>query len=273
MAAVVLGVFIFAADLWTGKGVYDEESNIICTSNGQFKVGIFESCVRMLSQDGKMESIYILGEGEKIFDYCISRRMRECDDKLLIITGDSDENYGNELQVIGISPDGEACKELTKSMKNMNPHNIKAADVDGNGIFEISITMYKKTRFHNVMAERPYIYYWSEGSINPMWRGSRLSRPFSEYLFYDLNGDKTEELIAIEYLEDGRQLLNAYSWKGFGFESTAYSAAYDEVAGLKKRVDEAGAGRLLVQINVNGKAKWINVEYGEDGVLELRGEK
>ncbi|WP_052636440.1 hypothetical protein [Peptoclostridium litorale] len=273
VTTAVFGILIFATALWTGNNGCGEESNVICTSNGKFEVEILENHARMLSQDGKTESIYMPGEEKKIFDYCISSITNTLDDKLLIITGDSDEYYGNELQVIGISPDGEICKELTKSMKDMNPHDINTSDVDGDGIFEISITMYKKTRFHPVMAERPYIYYWSEDSINPMWRGSRLSRPFSEYLFYDLDGDKREELIAIEYLENGSQLLNAYSWKGFGFESTAYSTAYDEITGLKKRVDKSGASRLLAQIDVDGKAEWIEVEHGEEGVLKLHGEK
>ncbi len=259
--AVILGALIFTVALWADKNGNGEKGNIMRTSNGHFKVEISKKNARMLSQDGKLEGRYTLEEGKKIFDYCISRRAKGCDDKLLIITGNSDQEYGDKLDVVGIAPDGEACSEISKSMKNMNPHNIQTADVDGNGMSEISITMYKSTRFHPVMAERPYIYYWGDGTVHPMWRGSRLSRPFRKYIFCDLDGDKTDELIAIEYLEDGRQVVNAYSWKGFGFESIACTNAYDKIKDIEKRVNEGGQSCLQAEISTDCSTEWIDIEF------------
>ena len=260
-AVAILLVLICIAAVLTGKIGDGKELDIMKTSSGQFEVEILEKSVRMISQDGKLRSVYTLGEGKKIFDYCISRRAKSCDDRLLLITGGSDKEYGDKLDVVGISPDGEAHREISKRMKGMNPHNIKTADVDGDGVSEISITMYKRTRFHPVMDERPYIYYWDEEIVHPMWRGSRLSRPFGNYIFYDLDGDKQEERIAIEYLEDGRQVVNAYGWKGFGFESIACTKAYDGVKKLEKRVDKGEESCLQAEISIDGSTKWIDIDF------------
>jgi len=35
-----------------------------------------------------------------------------------------------------------------------------------------------------------------------------LSKPFEDYVFSDLDGDGRDELLAIEYLVDGRKVLN-----------------------------------------------------------------
>lgn len=118
-------------------------------------------------------------------------------------------------------------------MENMNPWEIKIADVNGDGIQEIGITMYKKTRFHPVLANRPYIYFWNENEIAPYWRGSRLSRPFSQYGYKDVNNDGRDELIAVEYLKNGKEVIHVYAWKGFGFESIGQSKSFNQIEDIK----------------------------------------
>lgn len=115
---------------------------------------------------------------------------------------------------------------------SLNPWKIQTADVDGDGKIEISIGVLKTTGTDPVMRKRPFIYSWGETGLRPKWLGSRLSKPFDDYIFHDLDGDGLDELISIERLADGRKVLNAYKWKGFGFEGIAESRAYDDIKDL-----------------------------------------
>lgn len=125
-----------------------------------------------------------------------------------------------------------------KDYSHLNPWKVALGDVDGNGIDDISIGAYKESPLHPVMAKRPFIYSFVDGEIQPKWRGSRLSRPFIDYNFYDLDRDGIDELISIEILADGRNLINTYKWKGFGFEGFLESEDFELITELDKRKDE-----------------------------------
>jgi hypothetical protein len=126
-------------------------------------------------------------------------------------------------------------------------------DVDGNGIDDIAIGVYKESPLHQVMAKRPFIYSFDGKAISPLWRGSRLSRPFEDFILYDLDGDGICEIIASEYLEDRGMVINSYKWRGFGFEGYLQS---DDVQAIKSL--DLKKGELLIEItdhNQNIKAK------------------
>ena len=72
----------------------------------------------------------------------------------------------------------------------------------------------------------------SSDLIVPKWRGSRLSRPFEDFLLFDIDKDGTSEIVASEILEDGRALINSYKWRGFGFEGFLESEELDKIEGL-----------------------------------------
>lgn len=129
----------------------------------------------------------------------------------------------------------EWTQVFKKNYSHLKPWKISLGDVDGDGIDDISIGVYKESPLHPVMAKRPFIYSFRDGQMQPKWRGSRLSRPFVDYNFYDLDGDGIDELISIEILEDGRSIINTYKWKGFGFEGFMESENFQEINSLDKR--------------------------------------
>ena len=95
-------------------------------------------------------------------------------------------------------------------LKAINSWKVQTADVDGDGEMEISLGVFKTTRTDPVMSKRPFIYNWDEKGLHPKWLGSRLSRPFDDYVFYDMDQDGMDELIAIEHLADGSKVINSY---------------------------------------------------------------
>jgi hypothetical protein len=144
----------------------------------------------------------------------------------------------------------------------MNPWKVQTCDVDGDGAKEISVGVYKKTQFHPVMAKRPFIYNYQDNRISPKWRGSRLARPFEDYIFADVDGDKKDELISIEVLQDGQNLVNTYKWKGFGFEGCGESPTYEKVEQLQKGGKEEGTDTIQVKTAAGDVWKTLRYEHG-----------
>lgn len=155
----------------------------------------------------------------------------------------------------------------TYYLDGLNAWKVQAEDVDGDGRMEISVGVYKTTYFHPVPAKRPFIYNWSREGIFPKWLGSRLSRPFDDYIFADIDADGMDELISIECLSDGSKVINSYKWKGFGLEGMGESSAFDEVAGIEKGRFIDGKGfEVLAEVTRNKASERISLRF-EAGML------
>lgn len=146
----------------------------------------------------------------------------------VVLTKKTFSKYGKDI-IIYSSDNEEIYREDFSELK---PWKVAIGDVDGDGIDDISIGVYKETLFHPVMAKRPFIYSFEDENLQPKWRGSRLSKPFIDYIFYDIDEDKVDELISIEIINNGDKVINTYKWKGFGFEGIAESKAYEDIYNL-----------------------------------------
>jgi hypothetical protein len=149
-------------------------------------------------------------------------------------------------------------------MKEINPWKVQTCDVDGDGRKEISVGVYKKAVFHPVLAKRPFIYDWADGRMSPKWLGSRLARPFDDYVFSDINSDGKDELISDELLADGSKAVNSYGWKGFGFESTGGSGSYEDILGLRSTTGSA----IEIKAVLNGHSKWRTLLFKNGSLVE-----
>jgi hypothetical protein len=147
-------------------------------------------------------------------------------------------------------------------MGSLNPWKVQCADVDGDGGLDISIGAYKTTPFHPVYAKRPFIYDFN-GSLEPKWLGSRLSKPFEDYVFEDIDSDGMDEIISSEILSNGKMLLNAYKWKGFGFEAMGCSGEYESISGIKTYRNYGSAGdKVFARFISDGK--WRDAAFAFD---------
>lgn len=156
------------------------------------------------------------------------------DDSAAVLTLETGERYGsyidiwrefemsNEIPV----PVGEPDHRF--DLSDIKPFRIQAGDINGDGVAEIAVSVYKTAEFHPVPAKRPFFYDLADGELEPVWLGSRLSRPYADYILFDMDDDDIEEIVSIEYTESGNQVLAVYDWKGFGFEVKAVSEEMEE---------------------------------------------
>lgn len=190
----------------------------------------------------------------KIKDYSIGNIIGDNKDYLVVLIGGNWSKYGKDVIIFSLEDKIEEV--YRKDYTELKPWKIAIGDIDGNGVDEVSIGVYKESPLHATMAKRPFIYSFEDNGLRPKWRGSRLARPFEDYNFIDLDDDGIDEIISIEILEDNRRIINTYKWKGFGFEGYLESKSYDNI------------DTLLIE---EGKA-YIQVEDGKHsykGLLKI----
>lgn len=173
-------------------------------------------------------------KNERVLDYARGDIDGDGEDELVLIRKRFFSKYGGEV-IIYSSDDEEVYR---RDFSDLKPWKLALGDIDGDGIDEVSIGVYKKTIFHPVMAKRPFIYRYEDGELYPKWRGSRLSRPFEDYVFYDIDENGIDEIMAIETLEDGEKLINTYKWRAFGFEGYKESKAFEYMDNIRIEEDK-----------------------------------
>lgn len=277
---------------------------VACTDNSDtdtstidkinFQQIMVDGCIYYAYLDGSLAEVFDLqhrklceyrigGNGTCIISSCISDLDRDGTDEILLITGEEGSEYGTGLLILtlqagsdswktGADPssvpeeDAMSVKPIFKyDMSRLNPWKIQTCDVDGDGKTEISAGVYKTARFHPVMAKRPFIYEWHGNGISPKWLGSRLSRPFDDYIFADINADGIDELISTEHLRDGKKAVNSYAWKGFGFEGIGESDGFDDILSIEKAASgDGGPDVIAAEVEAEGRRRSIVLRHTGD---------
>lgn len=200
---------------------------------------------------------------DKVVDYAIGNINGDNIDYLVVLTGSRWRKFGKEVIIYSLKDMKEIYR---RNFSEFKPWKIAIGDIDGDGKDEVSVGMYKKSPFHQVMAKRPFIYSFENGRLEPKWRGSRLSKPFTDYDFYDIDGDSIDEIISVEILESNRKIINTYKWKGFGFEGYLESKDYEDLKDLTIENE-----RLNIGIK-EGRDKYLGVVKLKDNNLIIERE-
>jgi hypothetical protein len=120
-------------------------------------------------------------------------------------------------------------------------------DLDRNGYPEVTLLLWRPFRpwpvdqwlpnggriadFHDATGQSCHLILigWSGGGYDELWAGSAMADPIKSFATADLNGDNTQELVALEgrYTDPrppkdlGRSapihILKVWEWNGFGF--------------------------------------------------------
>ncbi|MDO9536481.1 MAG: hypothetical protein Q7J85_14415 [Bacillota bacterium] len=233
----------------------------ICQGKDNFYLYLKEQSFILLSPEGNILDRYSpSGESSSLLSTCISDLDNDGNDKLLFISGERGAAFGDSLVILDFD---DGFREIYRqSFPLLNPWKVQTADVDGDDRKEISLGVYKESPFHQVLAKRPFLYEWHNHELVPKWLGSRLSRPFEDYVFADLDGNGREELIAIELLESGEKVLHVYSWKGFGFEGLGESPSFADIHSIYISWDD---DTPLVQAQVKTGRKTNQKSFYFDG--------
>lgn len=233
---IIIIVLLFIPKTKTEMYKYDDNSYVKIHRN------------KIIIYNDKKEEIDTLKLKGRIKSYSIGNIKKDSRNVPVscVLTGRGFSKYGKEVVVFSL--DGEIKEVYREDFSRLKPWKITTGDIDGDGKCEVSIGVYKKTPFHQVMAKRPFIYSYENNNLVPKWRGSRLSKPFTDYDFCDIDSDGIDEIISIEILEDNKKVINTYKWEGFGFEGFLQSRSYEDIKKLTVK-----KGIIYVEVREKGK--------------------
>ncbi|MGE5329333.1 MAG: hypothetical protein ACM3KR_07490 [Deltaproteobacteria bacterium] len=228
-------------------------------AGGKYIVLINEKGIKVFDRNGKEAARYAIEDNNRIVSSFTADMDKIGEDYIILVTGKEGEQYGRKILMLSF--DNASANKLkvkySYQFKGFDVWKVQAADVDGDKKKDISFGAYKKTPLHQIYAKRPFVYNWENGGISPKWLGSRLSMPFEDYIFQDINCDGMDELISIEVNRQGQKLISLYRWKGFGFEGIASSKGFEDISDIKRGTLITGNPREIVaRIKENNIWKW-----------------
>lgn len=210
------------------------ETKLKNLNNEEYYIKIHNKTITLYNS--KKQDIDQYKTKDKILDYELGDIDGDGLDELVLVTKKGTGRYGNKVMIFKTTDSIEKIYE--EDFSELKPWKIALGDVVGDGKSEISIGVYKKTPYHQEMDKRPFIYYYEDDRLLPKWRGSRLSKPFTDYNFADIDEDGIDELISIEILQNEKKVINTYKWKGFGFEGFLQSEGFDDIKDLTIEAEE-----------------------------------
>jgi hypothetical protein len=99
-------------------------------------------------------------------------------------------------------------------------YHFEIGDVDGNGTKDIAVGIIKTARYDSIARKRIFLFQLQEGSIIPLWLGSRVSQPLQEFALFPVSEKSNVRTIELE--QDGSYLVAEYEWYGFGLSFVRY---------------------------------------------------
>jgi hypothetical protein len=216
-----------------------------------------------------------------IVSYCTGDATNDGVPELLLISGngkiDTGERHGGLLLVCDASAEADMDSLsyippekilYTIDISAIKPMKVQIGDVTGDGVDEVALCVYKTTKFYPELEKRPFFFDLVEGNLIPVWLGSRLSRPFDDYILYDIDDDAIDEIISIERLESGQRVIAVYNWRGFGFEMLTESEAFDGALRFDSRAGQpADIKEIYALFSNNGEQTKLIIRLNENKLL------
>ncbi|WP_066504695.1 hypothetical protein [Abyssisolibacter fermentans] len=261
---IVSSVFLLGYYFYKNNTLKNSEyTRLFVEGDKHLLMSIKNNTIQIYSDNKKLiNEMSIVGDEETIISYDVIDLNDDGNDEIIVLTAEKSQVDGKEVKIFSCN---SGLKEIySEDFSSIKPWKVQACDVEGDGVKEISIGVYKKTKFHPIMAKRPFIYSWEGNRLYAKWRGSRLSKPFDDYIFVDIDEDGKDEIVAIELLQNGKKVINTYDWIGFGFEGKVQSEAFDDILSIEKISREANT--FEATISNNNKIEEIIMVYDFDNL-------
>jgi hypothetical protein len=259
----------FAFNFWCGPSFVHlswNDVNSVGLINQQNILCFDVNGVSVYSRNGRLLDRYNVGNGSKVISGCVADLSDVQKNKIILIVAKKDEKCGKDIRILSF--DGKITPFLKSSFKNLNVWKVQVADVDGDGQKEISFGVFKGTKFYPIPDKRPFIYSWKGKGIAPKWLGSKFSKPFDDYIFADLNGDKKDEIIVNEQLTDGR-CIEVYQWDCFGVQSIAISQKYEDISDIKRGEFITGKpSEVIARVKQSNRWQWVVFKENGENLVE-----
>ncbi len=110
---------------------------------------------------------------------------------------------------------GFSCRRVSAVKDDFRPWQLCWAGIPGEE--QLAVATYKSTRFAPFAHNCFFLFSWRQGTAEPRWLGSRLTRPYTDAACADLRGDGNWRLAAVEVTRTGGRGLSVYAPIQFGY--------------------------------------------------------
>lgn len=255
LIVIVLCFCIYIYVLWIYPSFLKNHENIYF-SNHSYTYTYDENKVTFYNKGAEQE-ILLLSK-KKIMDLCVSDINGDNEDEIIILSKEESADYGEDLIIYKVEYARntiEVKRIYTSNLSTIHPFMIKTCDVDGDGIIEIFMGVYKKTPFYPIKENRPFFFNFLEGKLVKKWTGSKVRHSFIDACFVDFEGKGRDFFAVLETNNEGHRVA-LYYWLGFGFTLLGESEVYEKISDI-------------TTVNIDGK-EYIKTTLYKNGIKKER---
>lgn len=137
---------------------------------------------------------------------------------------------------------------------------VETGDINSDGRDDVVVELRQRSKLDPQIKPRLHIYALDRDKFRPLWRGSMLSRPFTQWKLVGRADEPSADVAALESGLNGQMWLTVYRWNGFGLRVVWQRAFEGELRDLQSSCDKSG---VFLAIR-NGANVWVARRVGDE---------